>query len=226
MFYPFFCIVLSFVFLNANTVLQKWKSNIFRIFFCVMLLGTLVFLVPPFIPQTADLPFIGLKCATLILIGSTMIYAFLKYSNYKIYIFVFFVFLMRIGFNFTYLSALVVESDQLIYSDHVKTVLEITKDEPVHWYGVPHTYYEPVRSSGLFVFEDVKITTAPLMPYQIPYYITKGNQHILKFDTNFRPNQFYMAHTDYLKDKPVNVLYSFPDKWLQKQVVLFKTNAE
>jgi len=69
-----------------------------------MLLGTLVFLVPPFIPQTADLPFIGLKCATLILIGSTMIYAFLKYSNYKIYIFVFFVFLMRIGFNFTYLG--------------------------------------------------------------------------------------------------------------------------
>jgi 4-amino-4-deoxy-L-arabinose transferase-like glycosyltransferase len=226
MFFPFFCIVLGYFFLNPSTILQKWKNYILKIFLGVMFLGTLAFLAPPFIPQTAGLPFIGLKCGALILIGSAMIYGFRKYLNYKIYFFVLFIFLMRIGFNFTYLSALPTESSQLIYRDQIKNILEITKNEPVHWYGVPYTYHEPEGSSGLFVFENVKITSAGLMAYQIPYYITKGNRQILKFDLDFEPNQYYLARMDELKDKPVKVLYSFQDKWINRQIVLFKTDVE
>ncbi len=228
MFYPFFFIILSFLFLNANTVLQKWKSYIFKVFFGVMILGTFVFIAPPFIPQTAGLPYIGLKCVALILLGLTMIYAFLKYVDYKIYLFILFIFLMRIGFNFTYLSVLPIESDQLVYHNHAKDILKITEDEPVHWYGIPYTYLKPTGSSGLFEFENVKITTAGLLAYQIPYYITKENYHILEFSPYFEPNQFYLARADELKiqGKQVKVLYSYQDKWISREIVLFKTDAE
>jgi 4-amino-4-deoxy-L-arabinose transferase-like glycosyltransferase len=228
MFFPFFCILLSFFFLNTNNALQKWKSYIFRLFWGVMIFVTLAFLAPPFIPQTSELPYIILKCAMLILLGTTMIYAFQKYPEYKIYLFILFIFLVRIGFNFTYLPAMAVESNQLIYRDHTENVLEITKEEPVHWFGIPYTYYSSGVSNGLFSVKDVKVTTASLMPYQIPYYITKGNQHILQFDTIFEPNQYYLARTDVLdlKDKQVKVLYKFPDKWMNKEIVLFKTNVE
>ena len=225
MFFPFFCILLSYFFLNINAALQKWKNNMLRIFWGAMIIGTLLFLAPPFIPQTSDLPFVILKCTGIIVAGAALIYAFRKYGAYKIYFFVLFIFLIRIGFNFMYLPALAAESEKLIYRDHIKNVLEITKDESVHWFGYPHTYYEPEGSKGVFAFENVKVTSAALMAYQIPYYITKGNQQVLKFDTDLKPNQYYLARAEYFKDKPINILYSFPDLWINREVILFKTDA-
>ncbi len=192
-----------------------------------MFLGTLIFFVPPFLPQTADLPFIVLKCATLILLGTTLIYAFRKYSEYKIYYFILFIFLMRIGFNFTYLPALANESDQLVYRDHIEKMLKITGEKPVHWYGVPNTFKSDA-SIGPFTLKEVKLTSAGILAYQIPYYLTKGNQHIMKFDTSFYADQFYLARKDelILNDKSVKVLYNFTDKFIDREMILFKTDSE
>lgn len=225
MFFPFFCIVLSFLFFHKNEGLEKWKSYIFRIFFGVMLFGTAAFLGPPFLPQTADLPYIILKCAAILLAGTTLIVAFRKYPGHKIYFFILFIFLMRIGYNFTYLPALARESSQLIYRDHIGKVLEITGSAPVHWCGEPYTF-ESDASIGPFTFKYVKHTSPTQLAFQIPYYLTKGNGHIMQFDTSLKAGQFYLAHEDFIRNMPVKVLYSFPDKWMLKEVILFKTNPE
>ena len=67
---------------------------------------------------------------------------------------------------------------------------------------------------------------AGFMPYQIPYYITKRNRSIVKFEKEFAPNQYYLARMDELelKGRQVNVLYRYFDNWLSREVVLFKTD--
>ena len=111
----------------------------------------------------------------------------------------------------------------MIYRSHIEEVLAITKEQPVHWAGEPYRFITEV-GFGPLTFEETILATAPLLAYQIPYYITKGNGHIMQFDTSLQVQRYYLAHDTFLtKGKKRKVLYRFPDKWMRKDVVLFLT---
>ena len=223
MFFPFCCILFSYFFLNVPLHLKKWKKGFEQIFFVLMILGTLAFLAPPFIPQTAGLDAIILKCIFIVLLGLALLWVYRKYPAWKLNTFILFILLLRIGFNLTYLPASAKYSDSMIYRNHIEQVLTISQKEPIHWAGEPYRFKAEV-GFGPLSFGETTLATAPLVAYQIPYYVTKGNGHIMQFDTSLQTQRYYLAHDSFIsKDKERKVLYRFPDKWMRKDVVLFLT---
>ena len=193
----------------------------FYFFQFIIIAGSLAFLAAPFITQTAELNFIIYKSIGLSLAGFILLYFLRKQPTYRLYYFFLFLFILRIGFNLTYVPALAKESRQLIYKKHISSVLQLTNNQPVHWYGAPYTF-ESDASIGPITFKQVKLTSAPLLAYQIPYYLTKENGHIMQFDTILQKNQYYMSHEEFIQEKDIEVLYDFEDKWIRKRIVLFK----
>ncbi|MFT4660545.1 MAG: hypothetical protein ACI9N1_000359 [Flavobacteriales bacterium] len=190
----------------------------------IMILVTLAFLAPLFIPKTVDIQNVFWKCLFLVGSGLSLIFLYRRSSELKLNIFILFIVLLRLGINFIYLPATAKHSSKLIYKKHVTSILEITKNEPVHWIGEPYKF-ESDASIGTITVKKVTLTSAPLIAYQIPYYLTKENKQIMQYDTILKPNHFYLAHDSFIKDfTSVNILYRFPDKWVNQEVVLFKTN--
>lgn len=220
MFFPFFSILFAYFFFQAQSM-SRWQKGIEKLFLVVMILVTLAFLFPPFIPQTKDLPLIFLKSIFLAGIALGIILLYKRHPNFKLLLFVGFLALFRIALNLTLLPATAKLPDILIYSNHVDKVLSITNNQSIHWAGKPQTF-DVDASIGPVNLVKVELTSAPLLPYQIPYYITKGNGQIMQFDPVLRSNQYYLAHKSIVDESEFEILYRFPDLWLNGEIVLFK----
>lgn len=222
-FFPFFCILFSYFFMHNPIHLQKRKKIISHLFLGIMALVTIAFLTPLFIPETKDIQNVFWKCLLLTGFGVGLILVYRKKSELKLSVFICFIILLRLGINLIYLPATAKHSSKLIYKQQVANVLAITKDQPVHWIGEPYKF-DSDASIGPITFKKVTLTSAPLIAYQIPYYLTKGNKHIMQYDTTLLANHYYLAHNSSMKDSTsFKILYRFPDKWLNKEVVLFRT---
>jgi 4-amino-4-deoxy-L-arabinose transferase-like glycosyltransferase len=220
MFFPFFSLLFAYFFFQAQS-LSRWQKGIEKLFLVIMILATLAFLSPPFIPQTKDLPLIFLKCIFLAGIALGIILLYKRHPIFKLLLFVGFLALLRIALNLTLLPATENFSDIVIYNKHVDKVLSITNNQSIHWAGKPQTF-EPDASIGPITMKKIKLTSAPLLPYQIPYYITKGNGHVMQFDPVLRSDQYYLAHKSFVDERKLEILYRFPDMWLNDEIVLFK----
>lgn len=221
MFFPFFCILFSYFFLHAPISFRKWKKGIEYLLFSIIIIGTFAFIAVPFISQTSEIDGIIWKCILLFMFGFALLLSFHWYPNWRLNTFILFVILLRLGFNFIYLPAAAQHSNSMIYKNHIAQILTITNKEPVHWAGEPYQF-KVKKGIGPLTFGETSLTTAPLVAYQIPYYLTKGNRHIMRFDTSLKAQRYYLAHESFLKkEMEVKVLYRFPDKFLKKEVVLF-----
>lgn len=221
MFFPFFCILFAYFFIKAAPGLLSWKKRINQLFFGIMVLITLTFLSPPFIPETACIPNIIWKSLLLTSAGIGLTVFYRKVPKWQLHIFILFIILLRLGINLTYLPATAKYSSRLIYQNHINQVLAITKTEPVHWTGKPYTFTADA-SIGSYTIKNVYLTSAPLVAYQIPYYLTKANGHLMQYDTSLQANRFYLAHKSSIENLPVKGLYRFPDKWMEQEVVVFR----
>ena len=123
--------------------------------------------------------------------------------------------------NIFYLPAVANDPNYLVYRNHVGKILEITNDEPVHFTGRPYTFIADASIDPIKI-EREKITTAPLIAYQVPYYLTRSNGHIMKFDTTLKKGVFYLAHEPDVKIEGEEILYRFRDNWIGEDLVLFR----
>ncbi len=219
-FFPFICILLSYFFINVPTHLQKWKKRIEGLFLVIMVIGAISFPALIFIPQTAEIEAIIWKCLFLLSAGGGLIFLYFKFPEWKLNFFILFLLVLRLGFNLTYLPATAKYSNSMIYKEHINQVLAITGKEPVHWAGQSYSF-EADASIGPMTMGKVTLTSAPLLAYQIPYYITKGNKHIMKYDRTLQSKRYYLAHESFFKKGKNKALYRFPDNWMRQEVVLF-----
>ncbi len=228
MFFPFFCILLAHFGASSTYVsdkktihLHKWKNRLEKFFLGMMVVGTLAFTAVPFYPLTAVLPGILWKSILIVVFGWVVTYGYWRFAERRMYLLVLFMLVLRLGFNFTYLPAAARHSDSMIYRQRIQQVLKITDSEPVYLTGAPYTFASDV-SLGPLMLKNVELTSAPLIAYQIPYYLTKGNGHILRFDTALVSGRYYLAHQPVVLQQNMHESYRFPDQWLRKEVVLFK----
>ncbi|MFY0643108.1 MAG: glycosyltransferase family 39 protein [Bacteroidia bacterium] len=106
--------------------------------------------------------------------------------------------LARIAFNFSYLPAYQEDHDNTSYRESCAQIVEITQDKPI--YLITETYkMESVTSLGPLKVEETEISS-PLLAYQIPYYISKLNQHVLKYVDEPQSGEFHLVAQDMLKD--------------------------
>lgn len=221
MFFPFCMIILAYFYdkyREEKVAITKWIEHLF--FFGIIMFTT-VFTLSPFIEITKELPYIKPLAVVFTLLGIAALYLFRKYKAQRILIFIVVIALTKVGTNFTYLPLLKEKSDRMLYVENIDKILSITKNAPIHWTSFPYSF-ESDASIGPLQFTKLKLTTAPLLAYQVPYYITKGNGHIMQYDPEMEKGVYYLAPDTYLADKNVEEFYRFRETWTKQVLVLCK----
>ena len=60
----------------------------------------------------------------------------------------------------------------------------------------------------------------PLVPYQLPHYITRATGQIMRYDTIPQKGLYYLTPEDFLKDKNATIHYRFFDQWVKRELAL------
>lgn len=140
-------------------------------------------------------------------------------AGYKTLLIVFGAFaVLRIGYNIwgiPYQLKMIPSYRQL-----TAKILRYSNNSPVYITGYPQPY--PVNSFLFMASGKDSVLGAPLLPYQIPYYVTKATGIIMQYDSIPRKGLFYLTPTNFLKDKKAAVYFTFFDDWTNREIALVK----
>lgn len=219
MFLPFICVFLAhfyFEFLESSPKLNRIINGFFSF---IIFLFPILFIAMAFVPDTFNLNYFWLRLAVMLLLSGVLIYLHFK-SSFKLLHIIIWMAFARIGFNMFYLPTLQ-NSDSMYYRDAISEVLEITGEKPIYLLGQPHTFKSDA-SIGPLTFEEVTLETAPLIAYQIPYYITSQTGHILKYVDQPISENYHIIPIQFLDKDKYQVLHTFEDRWQQNTMALIR----
>lgn len=130
--------------------------------------------------------------------------------------------LLRVAYNFTLMPLQQEKLDAgLIYRRHTTNILRITEEAPVYLTDNPAVQMAD-PSFGPWTLQKIPLTTPPLVPYQLPYYLSKANGAVVQFEPVPRPGQFYLCFSDFADGKNAEILYRFTEKWTNREMVLMR----
>lgn len=220
MFLPFIAVLLSYFYVT-NKELIRVKKGIELFFLGLMVLGTLSFLGVNFVTIIKiDSQYVFISIL-LFFIASFLIYLYYKRKSLRMLFFISFLLLFRIAFNSFYLPEIAKTSQENIYKEDIDKMLAITNGKAITLTGSSYTFISDA-SIGPLKFGEKTLTTAPLIAYQIPYYLTKATNKIMVYDTNQVVGEFYLIQAKFFDYENQKVLYKLKDFWMNEELVLFQ----
>jgi len=195
--------------------------------FIFSLMFTLIICVIFFIsPSTANryiypaFPFIVIMAAIIYANAVTVLTTKKWLVSYKglLKVFVFFA-AVRVGYDvwgIPYQIKILTQN----YRNLSAKILQCTHDSAVYLTGFPQQYNV---NSFLFIKpRQDSIPGATLIPYQIPYYITRATNKVMRYDSIPQKGLYYLTPVDFLKNKTHTVYFTFFDDWIRRDVALVK----
>lgn len=222
MFLPYFCLLLAYFFVHQKENWKKASSFFYYLFLVAMVIATIGFIASIFIPQLKAIESLYLKSSILIILSLFVLFLYVKFKRTQAYSFLLFIITCRLAINFFYLPMVNLHQN-IDYNKTVKEMLSITNGDMIYWYGKNPYTFKSDASIGPLKMKEVSISSAPLLAYQIPYYLSKETNQIMQFDTILKPNTFYLTPAQEIDTNQYKIYYSFEDKWQQKQLVLIKS---
>jgi len=110
-------------------------------------------------------------------------------------------------------------SNSLIYVGLSSKLLNAAHHNPIYLTGYPEKLVENPNLPLLKINPDT-VFIPPLIPYQLPYYITKETEQIMRYDIIPQKGLYYLTPEDFLKDKNATIHYRFFDQWVKRELVL------
>jgi 4-amino-4-deoxy-L-arabinose transferase-like glycosyltransferase len=126
----------------------------------------------------------------------------------------------RFGFNIFYLPSWQKDPSVAYYRSSVKQMLQITGGKQICFHGTPH-FFESDASIGPIELSKVSLTTAPLMNYRIPYYMSRSTGKIMEFHPELKTGTYYLSDKRLSDTLDVKVLYELHDNWQKQDYILF-----
>ena len=218
MFMPFFMVLLAHQFELKKVYEKDWFRKLVG---GILVLVTLAMAALPFIPALEGISNGIVWAAIAVALGGGLLFLYFQKRVTPVLLFVGAMILTRLAFNVFYLPTLQADPNTLIYRSHVEEILAITGDEAVYFTG-PAMQQEVSLGYGGISTGDFTLTTPPLIPYQVPYYLSRHNGKIMKYHTEIQADQYYLAAEDVIAGKEIEAFYRFKEKWTNKMLVLFK----
>jgi hypothetical protein len=131
--------------------------------------------------------------------------------------------IVRFGFNIFYLPSWQKDPNVAYYRSSVKHMLQISNGNMIYFHGIPYVF-ESDASLGPFKLGKTTLTTAPLMNYRIPYYMSRSTGKIMEFHPRLQAGNYYLANKNIQDTLDVKSLYTLHDNWQQQDYVLFYFN--
>lgn len=221
MFLPFFCIILSELFLKGGA--SKKVEHALRVFFGAIILVaaaaslTLVFFHPAAI--VADN--LAIKSGFLAVAFAIIFFFYQRKKEWWIYIFALTLITGRVAEDLIYFSSLQARSKELGYRKDMEKAIHLTAGSPIHLLGKPVTWPIKFSFAGKNLL-DTGLAIPPLFAYQIPYYITRSQKQVLQFDTLPDPKFHYIVFENYTDTSGMETLFRFRDKWREQDLTLVR----
>ena len=218
-FLPFIVIIIAHFYITNRTSYPHLKRYFHWAVKIISVIVLLTLFILPFISPFNSWPNQWLHIVTAIIVLFLLL-LFQKTKSYPVLYLTLIILLIKIDINFTYLKGMQQNS---IYRKKSKEVLAITGDKPIYLTGKPNVFESSVSiGSHTWKNSQRKFMTPPLIHYQIPYYITKGNGNIMKYDPDPENNTFYMAWESEIDTTAIDILYRYTKMtWRNEDMLLF-----
>lgn len=194
--------------------------------FTFALLVTLVTCIVFFIsPGTANryvypaFPFIAIMAAIIYKKAYTVTGSSKWFIKYKSLLAVFAVFAIA---RIVYDAIIPYQQQHLAqnYRNLTDSILNRSGHAPVYLTGYPQKnnvnafpFVQPAQDS---------INGATVIPYQLPYYLTRATNTVMRYDSVPQKGLFYLTPVNFLEGKNAVVYFTFFDNWLRRDIALVK----
>lgn len=212
MFYPFICTLLAAAWFFAREHFKKAVNGIEWFFLVFMILAALSFAVGPFLTVTAGIQLIALKSLPFFVILAWLCYRFRKEKEQRIFVFVLFVVLLRIGFAFYYFPVYEDREGGTQRKDYLARSIDTAAGhQPVYLAG-DTVSLDAKAALGPLVFSEATIKTPPYIGYGIPFYYARLTGHAMEYRNDIAPGNCYLVYAADITDstyrnREVSVLY-------------------
>lgn len=176
------------------------------------------FLLCVFIDLPINVNNLNLRLIILFVLSLCAAVIFLK-SKEWLFGFVVVLAVARVALNLLYLPAWQNDKSIAYYRQSADEMLEISQGNPIFFYGEPYVFSSDA-SFGPLKFKEVRLTTAPLMNYRIPYYLSRKTHSVMEFDEEMLDQQFYLTRKDMVDSSKLKILYRLHDNWQKQDYVL------
>jgi len=106
------------------------------------------------------------------------------------------------------------------YRNLCDSILHHSGHSPVYLTGYPGK--TDVNTFPFIQPKQDSVSGAPVIPYQLPYYLTKATNTVMRYDSIPQKGLFYLAPVNFLQGKNAVVYFTFFDNWVKRDVALVK----
>ena len=207
MFFPFaaFLLASKIEVLSAN---RAWSLT-FRIL--GSLIAAFAILSPFFTVEQWSIAFV--LSLTLIVIATAFFSMLLWRTRLLLISLACLMMLGRISFNVGILEATQQNADDF-YRQTVSQMMEACSYQSVHLFGEPHVFSSDA-SLGPITLDSAVYRTAPLIAYQIPYYVARSSGEVMQFEPKMTADQYYLVPDDLMQEEWES-LFKLRDHWQKR----------
>lgn len=220
-FLPFIGILLSYFYVTYLSEFPKTKKAIEFLFGIAILFFPLGLIATFFIPIIRNIETNHLISVVLIIVGIALCYLYIRRPKIRIYLVLILLISARIAMNNIYLPVYKSDSRTTYYKNTVEDILAITKDKPIYMSGYP-TVYNSTIQFGKHHWLSQKVSTAPVLAFQIPYYITHRTGDIILYEKEIEKGKYYLIDEYSLNRNNSIVLYEYFDMAIHHNWYLVK----
>ncbi|MEO0788008.1 MAG: glycosyltransferase family 39 protein [Bacteroidota bacterium] len=121
----------------------------------------------------------------------------------------------RLLFNLVYFPMQQQRTDGRHYRAQVENLLQ--KASPIYWTGDAYIYESDFSILGK-TLKEVELKTAPLITYQIPYYLTRLQEEVMRYDEEPIPGRWYLS-PELSNVAPIDSIH---DRWQDQMLYLWQ----
>ncbi|MEM7574757.1 MAG: glycosyltransferase family 39 protein [Bacteroidota bacterium] len=226
--YPFLapaCLLLARVWWLAATARPSWFNRLKGFLQIILALVTLAAFVLPFIPIEASIPSLVWTAPLIGLALAYCLWHFYQYTDWAHFFWLFrWLILGRLLFNLVYFPIQQQRPDGRRYRAAVERLL--TVGSPIYWTGPPY-HYQSDASLGSYKVTEVKLTSAPLITYQIPYYLTRKQGEVMRYHEQPQAGNWYLSQGEVWTSAGLSLspklmaVDSIQDRWINQTLYLW-----
>ncbi len=219
MFVPFFTTLFAYIvhYRLASMGVPRLANGLFVFLQIVFLIAMPVL---PFVQPVSTVSHIGIVVTLLALAFSVLLYLYFRANQQRIFIFILFILVARIGFNFIVMPLRLQDELKDNYEHHVTKVLEIAEGKNVYFFGEKQEFAGKLPLCE----ETIDYKQLRYYPFQLSYYMEKHTQSIFQYSNQLTSGNLYLAEKSYFDSqvKTAQLLYSFDVKLRGFSFVLFR----
>jgi len=220
MFFPFLLLIFCWFF-ERNKEAMPGSRKAFRIFMKGFAsLVPVLFIILLFIPEMQVVDDLALRVAAMTALGLLVAVLMWK-SSQTLAVSILLMAVLRLGLNLFYMPAWQADPNVAYARSTVAEILKITGTERVYLYGKPYKFVSDA-SLGPFTFDKVELTTAPIITYRIPYYLSRSNKKVMTFTEDLIMGEYHLAPESMIEGRDLEILYRIRDPWKKVDYALVK----